>query len=46
MSERATSAGQAMLVVTSEATYTRADGAVLATNTETLIYIALERSDA
>ncbi len=46
MNERTTSAGQAMLIVTSEATYTRADGAVLATNTETLIYVELERSNA
>ncbi len=40
--ERTTSAGQQMLVVTSEATYTRADGALLTTNTETLIFVALE----
>ncbi len=40
--ERTTSAGQQMLVVTSEATYTRADGALLATNTETLVYVALD----
>lgn len=42
MAERTTSAGQPMLVVTSEATYTRADGALLATNTETLVFVALD----
>lgn len=41
MSERRTSAGTAMLVVTSEVSYTDQHGNLLLTNTETLIYTAL-----
>lgn len=41
MAERRTSSGLAMLVVTSEATYTDQDGRLLLTNTETLVYTAL-----
>jgi acyl dehydratase len=41
MTERQTSKGQDMLIVTSSATYTDQDGAVLATNTETLIWTSL-----
>jgi acyl dehydratase len=40
-SERQTSKGQDMLIVTSSATYTNQDGTVLATNTETLIWTSL-----
>lgn len=36
--ERTTSKGQDMLIVTSSATYTNQDGTTLATNTETLIW--------
>ncbi|HVL80565.1 MAG TPA: MaoC family dehydratase N-terminal domain-containing protein [Actinomycetota bacterium] len=38
ITERTTSAGEAMLVVTSEVTYTDASGEPIARNTETLIY--------
>ena len=41
MTERTTSKGQDMLIVTSSATYTDQDGQVLATNTETLIWTSL-----
>jgi acyl dehydratase len=41
MTERTTSKGQDMLVVTSSATYTNQDGELLATNTETLIWTSL-----
>jgi acyl dehydratase len=40
LDERTTGSGLAMLVVTSVATYTNQQGDLLATNTETLIYIA------
>lgn len=39
--ERQTSKGQDMLIVTSSATYTNQDGTVLATNTESLIWTSL-----
>ena len=39
-SERTTGAGQKMLVLTSRAVYTDATGDVVATNEETLIYVA------
>lgn len=42
MSERTTSRGLDMLIVTSVAKYARASGELLVTNTETLIYTALE----
>lgn len=38
MTEKTTSGGRPMLIVTSTATHRSADGEVLATNTETLIY--------
>ncbi len=41
IAERATGAGQPMLVVTSRATYTNQDGDLLATNEETIIYLAV-----
>ena len=40
MTERRTSAGAAMLIVTSEATYTDQHDELLLTNTETLIFTA------
>lgn len=40
MTERTTSTGTAMLIVTSEATYTDQRGELLLTNTETLIFTA------
>ncbi|HCK78944.1 MAG TPA: hypothetical protein DHW34_02890 [Actinobacteria bacterium] len=39
--ERTTSKGQDMLIVTSQATYTNQHGALIGTNTETLIWTAL-----
>lgn len=42
MAERTTSRGLAMLIVTSVAEFTSQSGEPLATNTETLIYTALE----
>lgn len=39
VTERTTSAGAPMLVVTSEARYTDAAGELLATNTETILYV-------
>jgi acyl dehydratase len=41
MTERTTSKGQDMLIVTSSATYTDQHGQVLATNTESLIWTSL-----
>ncbi|WP_027343187.1 FAS1-like dehydratase domain-containing protein [Hamadaea tsunoensis] len=41
MDERVTGAGQAMLVVTSTATYRNQHGDLLAVNTETLLYVAV-----
>lgn len=41
MRERTTSSGVAMLVVTSEATYTDQHGTLLMTNTESLVFTAL-----
>jgi acyl dehydratase len=41
MTERRTSAGLAMLVITSEAAYTDQDGELLMTNTETLVFTEL-----
>jgi N-terminal half of MaoC dehydratase len=41
MTERRTSAGLAMLVVTSEAAYTDQHGDLLMTNTETLVFTEL-----
>ncbi|MGI5184876.1 FAS1-like dehydratase domain-containing protein [Dactylosporangium sp. CA-152071] len=41
VTERATGAGQPMLVFTSRATYTNQDGDLLATNEETIIYLAV-----
>lgn len=46
MTERRTSAGQPMLVVTSEATYTDQHGTHLLTNTETLVYTPLPEAGA
>lgn len=46
LTERRTSAGGAMLVVTSEASYTDQYGNLLLTNTETLIYTALPEAGA
>ena len=46
MTERRTSAGLAMLVVTSEATYTDQHGDLLLTNTETLIFTELPGVEA
>ncbi len=43
-SERTTSSGKAMLVLTSTARFTDASGQPLVTNTETIIYVALEQS--
>jgi acyl dehydratase len=43
MTERTTSHGLPMLIVTSVAEFTNQSGEPLATNTETLIYTALER---
>ena len=42
MTERTTSKGQDMLIVTSRARYTNQRGELLATNTETLIYTSLK----
>ncbi len=42
MAERTTAAGQQMLIVTSEASYARDDGALLATNTESLVFVELD----
>ena len=42
LTERTSSRGRDMLVVTSVAEYTNTAGKLLATNTETLIYTALE----
>ncbi|WP_285707695.1 MaoC family dehydratase N-terminal domain-containing protein [Microtetraspora sp. NBRC 16547] len=41
VTERRTSAGQEMLVVSSVATYTNQHGRLLATNEETIIYVAV-----
>ena len=41
MTERTTRDGRAMLVVTSEARYTDQRGGLLATNTETIVHVAL-----
>lgn len=41
MTERVTSSGVAMLIITSEARYSAADGEPITTNVETLIYTAL-----
>ena len=41
IAERVTGAGQPMLVFTSRATYTNQDGDLLATNEETIIYVAV-----
>ena len=46
MTERTTSKGLAMLVVTSRATYTNQRGETLCTNTETLIWTALPAAPA
>jgi acyl dehydratase len=43
VTERTTGSGQAMVVVTSLATYTNADGALLVENEETLIYVEVPR---
>lgn len=46
MTERTTSSGAAMLIVTSEAEYTGDDGDLLLRNTETLIYTELPKERA
>jgi acyl dehydratase len=42
VAEKTTRSGQAMLLVTSKATYTAADGELLAENEETIVFVALE----
>ncbi|MDI2132450.1 FAS1-like dehydratase domain-containing protein [Yinghuangia seranimata] len=46
ISERTSGAGQEMLIVTSEATFTDQHGTLLLVNTETIIHIALGEVDA
>ncbi|HEY8533103.1 MAG TPA: MaoC family dehydratase N-terminal domain-containing protein [Micromonospora sp.] len=41
MTEKTTGSGKDMLIVTSRATYHNQDGELLATNTETLIFVAM-----
>jgi acyl dehydratase len=43
LTEKESSDGRAMLIVTSIATYTNHEGEILATNTDTIIYQELER---
>ena len=45
MAERTSGSGAPMLIVTSMARYTNQDGELLATNTETLIYIAVPAAE-
>ena len=42
VAEKTTRSGQAMLLVTSKATYAAADGELLAENEETIIFVAVE----
>jgi N-terminal half of MaoC dehydratase len=42
VAEKATSSGRPMLLVTSKASYTAADGELLAENEETIVFVALE----
>lgn len=44
VAEKTTRSGQAMLLVTSKATYAAADGELLAENEETIIFVVLEES--
>lgn len=44
VAEKTTGKGQPMLLVTSKASYTAADGELLAENEETIIFVALEKS--